>query len=461
MPSPLSQEKAAFWLVAFLVPLLLFLTTVETSIATTSLVAISQDLGNFDTVSWVLTGYTLGYGVGGGSCFALATIVAVDLVPPEKFGPVVARIGIAIVLAMVSGPIIGGLISDNTTWRWIFLFNVPLGILCFVICLVGIPNGFPYHAASVKHAYTKTLNRIDFFGFFLLMAATVLFAAGFQEADGRFAWDSAYVIALLVLSLLLWIALVLWERRVTRAGGDREPVLPWRFFTDRAVVGIMLCFVLVGAPMGVTTFQLPQRFQLVNGLDSFNAGIRLIPYGAAFPVGSSIGSQVAARFKIPAVCIVFFGSVLQTIGYALLGTLDASSHVPPAIYGYEVLCGLGCGATYQALYIMVPFAVETRDKAVGMGAANQFRWMGTAFGIAIATSVFNGYTVSRLESIGIPGLAEMTTNAQNTLPQALRDQMREILSSGYSRQMLVLCGFSAAEIPVGLLIWKRPQILIP
>jgi MFS family permease len=175
-----------------LVALLLFLTTVETFIATTSLVAISKDFERFDNVGWVLTGYTLGYvpviiicaklsdifgrkivllvciflftafsggcaaaqtmtqlqvyillvsawrywpkwlksialrglqGVGGGSCFALATIVTVELVPSAKLGPVVARLGVAIVMAMVLGPIIGGAISQNTTWRWIFLIK--------------------------------------------------------------------------------------------------------------------------------------------------------------------------------------------------------------------------------------------------------------------------------------------------------------------------------------------------
>jgi hypothetical protein len=95
-----------------------------------------------------------------------------------------------------------------------------------------------------------------------------------------------------------------------------------------------------------------------------------------------------------------------------------------------------------------------------MGAANQFRWMGSAFGLAIATSVFNGYTASRLEAIGIPGLAsEFVTGAQQTLPQVIQDQVREILSGGYNRQMLVLCAFSAAEIPVGLLMWRRAQIV--
>jgi MFS family permease len=167
------MQGPRLWLSMTLVALLLFLTTVETFIATTSLVAISKDFERFDNVGWVLTGYTLGYvpviiicaklsdifgrkivllvciflftafsggcaaaqtmtqlialrglqGVGGGSCFALATIVTVELVPSAKLGPVVARLGVAIVMAMVLGPIIGGAISQNTTWRWIFLIK--------------------------------------------------------------------------------------------------------------------------------------------------------------------------------------------------------------------------------------------------------------------------------------------------------------------------------------------------
>lgn len=95
-----------------------------------------------------------------------------------------------------------------------------------------------------------------------------------------------------------------------------------------------------------------------------------------------------------------------------------------------------------------------------MGAANQFRTMGSAFGLAITTSVFNGFTASQLSQLGITdsriGLAP---DQLSLLPLGLQDEIRTVLSEGYNRQMLVLAGLSAAQLPVALLLWRRTQIV--
>lgn len=84
------------------------------------------------------------------------------------------------------------------------------------------------------------LARVDLLGSVLLFFAVVLLTAGFEEAGSEFSWNSAYVITMLILAGLFWIALLLWEYRVTAQSALREPVLPWRFFTNRVMVGAIL-----------------------------------------------------------------------------------------------------------------------------------------------------------------------------------------------------------------------------
>lgn len=83
--------------------------------------------------------------------------------------------------------------------------------------------------------------------------------------------------------------------------------------------------------MSVMNFQLPQRSQLVNGLSSLDAGVRLLPFGAAFPVGSVGSANIVSKLRVPGVYLVLAGAELQVIGYALLRTLDGSTAIQPAI----------------------------------------------------------------------------------------------------------------------------------
>jgi hypothetical protein len=139
--------------------------------------------------------------------------------------------------------------------------------------------------------------------------------------------------------------------------------------------------------MAVTTYQLPQRFELVNELDSFDAGVRLIPYGAAFPVGSMISANLSSKLRVPGLYLSIVGSGFQVIGYALLSTLDSSVHITPGTYGYEVLCGLGCGMTYQMMYLMVPFTVGVRDKGAFF---SRLARLDTSYLLGLLISGWNG-----------------------------------------------------------------------
>jgi Na+/melibiose symporter-like transporter len=108
-----------------------------------------------------------------------------------------------------------------------------------------MPQNFPYHGQSndrtKKNAFGKeTFQRVDLVGATLLLLATLSLTAGFEEAGSQFYWGSAYVIALLIVSGVLWICLLLWERRLTLQDTTVEPVFPWRFVKNRQMLSLML-----------------------------------------------------------------------------------------------------------------------------------------------------------------------------------------------------------------------------
>jgi hypothetical protein len=121
-------------------------------------------------------------------------------------------------------------------------------------------------------------------------------------------------------------------------------------------------FFFLGGPFVISVYQLPQRFQLVNGLSGLDAGVRLIPFTLASPVGTGFAATISGRLKIPPIWIILIGAGLQVIGFALLGTLPITTALLPRTYGFEIIAGFGCGMNLALLFTIVPQVTEKRDQ---------------------------------------------------------------------------------------------------
>lgn len=368
-------------------------------------------------------------------------------------------------------------------------FSVPAAVVAAIMIVICMPNGFPHHGdpqkprADTVGAFSKiTFDRVDFLGALMLLIATLFLVAALEEAGNRYPWRSAFVIVLLTVSGIAWIAFLLWERRVTLHSGTQEPVFPWRFIQSRIWLGMLLNAIFLGAPWFVTIFQLPQRLQVVNGTSPLAAGIRFIPFTLAAPLGSVAAPTIAKVGKVPPIYLVVFASVIQVIGFALLSTLPTSQSIAPAQYGYEILAGFGCGINITLLILMTPFSVEERDKgtlfyialgdirlsltlflAVAMGSIAQFRVMGGVIGLAIVTTVFNGYVRSKLGQILSASQVNDLLKAANSisaLSAEMQEIVRSILAEGYNIQMKILAGLAAAQIPSSFVMWQKQQIRV-
>ena len=139
-------------------------------------------------------------------------------------------------------------------WRWKDRFvdwghSVPAGGIALLGLAVFIPNGYPYHGAPPSTSpysttlSSKTLQRIDWLGAALLLAATIFICTAFEQAGIQFPWRSGFVISMLVISGVLWFMFLGWEMGVSKREegvGRREAVFPWRFWEGRVMVGMLL-----------------------------------------------------------------------------------------------------------------------------------------------------------------------------------------------------------------------------
>ncbi|KAK9413398.1 putative Major facilitator superfamily (MFS) profile domain-containing protein [Seiridium unicorne] len=427
-------------------------------------------------------------GVGGAGNFAVCSVILLELVPSHKYAKYTSSVSVVYSFSLLLGPVLGGAISDYTTWRWIFLINVPPAILTAVVILLSMPNGFPHHGNPRKDRPNagrvnsrQYIQRLDYLGTILLLVATVFLVAALEEADLAYSWSSPFVISLLIISGLAWIAFLLWERHITLEAKVREPMFPWRFLCSRVWVGMLLNAFFLGSAWFCTIFQLPQRMQIVNGISPVQAGLQFIPFTLAAPLGSVIAPTIAKMTKIPPIYLVLFAALCQVIGLALISTLPNSRAIIKAQYGYEIIAGFGCGINITLLVLMTPFCVQERDKgmsflepnlvgssvksgvAVAMGSVTQFRVMGGAIGLAIVTAAFNGLARVRLESLITPSqLAQLLQYPATieTFPVTIQDAIRVAFAEGYTLQAKILAGLAAGQFPATLLMWQKEQIKV-
>ena len=275
----------------------MLLVNIEVSIIGTSLVSITDGLHDFGQAGWVVTGYLVTYsstiilwakcsdifgrkgaimttmlifvafsggcgasqtmtqlianrafqGIGAAGCWSMALVIAYEMVPKEKYPATAAKLGAATALGSLIGPLIGGGISERSTWRWAFLLSVPSGLVTMVLLFTFLPTNFPHQGQASYVAPTfrqkmslRSLLRLDLLGAFLLLGATMLLVTVLLEASNEFAWKSRTAIALLVVSAVLWSIFLVNERMVTSDTWRPEPIFPWRFLFNRAWMGTLL-----------------------------------------------------------------------------------------------------------------------------------------------------------------------------------------------------------------------------
>lgn len=340
-------------------------------------------------------------GLGGGGLMVLAQAVIGDLVPPRDRGRYSGLFGATFGASTVLGPLIGGVIVDHLSWRWVFFVNIPLGLIAFVVTGLALPDS----SRRQQHS-------MDYLGAFLLTVCASSIIVVTSLGGHTFAWSSAptYLLGALSLATGIWFYAV--ESRAS------EPILSPRIMKNRVVSSASAIGFVTGFSMyGAMTF-LPFLFQTVYGVSPTMSGLRLLPLMIGLFATSMFAGQLLARGwrynLFPRV-----GTAVMTVGLALLGTITATTS-GAMIALYMVVLGIGLGAVMQILVVAVQNAVEMRDLGSSTAAANFFRSLGGSFGTAIFGAVYSNILPNRLSHhIAETGHAVTLPPADRWTPEVL------------------------------------------
>jgi DHA2 family multidrug resistance protein len=319
-------------------------------------------------------------GIGGGGLAPVEQAILVDTFPPEKRASAFALYTVAIVTAPAIGPVLGGWITDNYTWRWVFLINIPIGILSLFLTnrFVHDPPAFAKERATVRSATGRL--RVDGVGIALIglgsAALEVLLDRG--QIDDWF--GSKFICWMFAIGLGCLAAAIFWELN------HAEPVIDFSLLKIRNFAISCVFYFVFGFGLIGSTTMIPQLLQSLYGYRAIDAGLVLGPGALVITFLAPVGAQLVQR-KIVNPRILLFGAVL-VVGISFLHyshfNLDTDySHYALA----RALQGLGYAFFFVPLSVISYSQLKPEQNNRASSLTNFFRNWGGSFGIAFITTV--------------------------------------------------------------------------
>ncbi|KAJ5405759.1 MFS general substrate transporter [Penicillium sp. CMV-2018d] len=391
-------------------------------------------------------------GIGASGLYCLVFVAILRLISLGKAALYSGIISSVFALSNLLGPVLGGVIVDNTTWRWIFYINIPLASIAGLILGLAIPS-----SKDIKFN-RQMFKKFDFVGSFLSICWLVPILFALQEGGSHYSWSSSEIIGTLVGGIVALIIFVAYETWLQHQNSATEPVFPIKFIRDPMQGLLLLNVLLMGFAFYTAIIILPQRFQAVNHVSASRAGVLLLTLTLTLPLFSLICGGILSKKPEMTYSLLIFGAVLVLTATACFSDLSVDHPVSNGQYGFEVLMGSGLGVLSSTQYVALKMTFLNRDTATGTGAMNMLRAMGGCIGLAVCDAMLSSRLDKDLPMVlsDNPELISIAKESLNTATGFSADQLalvRQVYGRGYNDGLQVMIAFAGANVVVaGLLI---------
>ncbi|HWA93518.1 MAG TPA: DHA2 family efflux MFS transporter permease subunit [Terracidiphilus sp.] len=459
------------WVIALTVTLATFMELLDTSIANVSLPHIAGGLGrSYDEVTWILTTYLVAnavvlplsawlsrvlgrknyyllcvalftatsflcgiapslsvmlvarvlQGIGGGGLAPVEQAILVDTFPPEKRASAFALYTMAIVTAPAIGPVLGGWITDNYNWRWVFFINIPVGLLSLFLTsrFVQDPPSFAEERKTVRNASGKL--RIDGYGIALIGIGSAALEIALDRGQIDDWFGSTFITWAIVIAVVCLGAAVWWELR------QKDPVIEFRLMQSRNLAIANVFYFVFGIGLFASTTMIPQILQTLYGYRAIDAGLVLGPGAFVITILAPVGAQLVQRRVVQPRYLMFVAVVMVGLSFYYYGGLTLDTDYFHYAFA-RALQGLGYAFFFVPLSVIAYSQLRPDQNNKASSLTNFFRNWGGSFGIAFMNTISERRWSFHQERIG-----STLDAAFGGLQQQIQQAAAFLESRGYS-----------------------------
>jgi EmrB/QacA subfamily drug resistance transporter len=358
----------------------IFLFGVSVFLIGSALCGLSQEM-------WQLILFRGLQGLGAGALFPVSLAIIGDIFAPSERGKYQGFFGAMFGIAFLIGPAIGGLITDNIGWHWIFFVNIPLGLVILVIIWRTLPTRREENATS----------NIDYLGAALLIAALVPILIGLtQKQFGE--WTDPDVGGLIILGAVMTLVFLFAESRA------KEPILPLHMFRIRAFTASVFAMFLSAMGFFAAVIFMPRWFQVVLGSSATESGYQILPLVGGLIIAAIASGQIVARTGLYKP-IILGAMLIMAGGLFLMSNLQPDT--PIAVLAlWMFITGLGVGPAFAIFTLVVQNNVPLHELGAGTSSVTLFQQVGGSVGLAITGTIFGSVLLDevpkQLEAAGVP-----------------------------------------------------------
>lgn len=447
----ITDENRKWWTLGAMC-LALFMVMLDNTVVNVALPSIQSDLGtSISGLEWIVNGYTLSFAVllavggrigdifgrrrafifgviiftlasttagfapsnfalvasrvlqGIGAAFMMPGTLSIitDAFPAHERGKAIGTWAGVSALALAIGPVLGGFLVEQVSWRAIFYINLPVGVLAVLAALF-----------VVRESRDTTVGRkVDYLGVGILTVSLTALVLALIEGNS-WGWDSTAVLALIAVSIISLITFVFTENRVT------APIIEFGLFKSRNFIGsVITAFIISFAMMGVFFF-LALYMQNILGYSALEAGVRFLPTTLVIMVFSPISGRLVDR--IGPRWLIVTGMAMIALSLYMFSTIDNGTTFADLLPGFLIL-GAGIGLTMSPMSTAAMNAVPKTKAGVASGVLSMFRMVGGTFGVAALGALFQTEAKDRLAT---------TLGGENGLTAAQRSDFAHQLTGG-------------------------------